>query len=303
MKRALANGIDIAYETFGDRHDPALVLVMGLGTQMLGWPAEFCAQLAAQGFFVVRFDNRDIGESTHLESLPVPDPIRVALRRRRPPYTIEDMATDTLALLDALGLDRVHLMGASMGGFIAQTVAIKAPGRILSLTLMMTSTGSRRHGYTSPKVMATILRRKPAADRSEALDASVAMYKLVGSVGYPADESVVREFSGQSYDRAYDPAGAQRQLAAVAAQPNRTAALRELRMPTLVMHGLSDSLVNVSGGIALARTIPGALFVGFHGMGHDLPPALWPEFITQILSVTRRASGVADARGAEQEVS
>ena len=288
-QRVDANGIEIAYDTFGDPGDAPLVLVMGLGTQRLAWPAEFCAELASQGFFVVRFDNRDIGESTHLDELPSPSPVAVVLRRSKPAYLLDDLAADTLAFIDALGLKDVHLVGASMGGFIAQLVAIRRPELLASLTLIMTSTGSRLVGRTKPSVLAAVLRRKPAADRPGAIEASVDMLRLIHSPAYPFDEPVVREFAGQSYDRAYDPAGAQRQLGAVVSQSDRTRKLARLDVPTLVMHGLHDPLVNVSGGLAVARAIPGARFVGFHGMAHDLPRELWPDFIAEIVSVTRRS--------------
>jgi pimeloyl-ACP methyl ester carboxylesterase len=289
VMRVNANGIDIAYETFGDPAAPPLVLVMGLGTQMLGWPDQFCRDLAAAGFYVVRFDNRDIGQSTHLDGLDVPNVIRVALRRRPPPYRIEDMATDTVAFLDALGLGPVHLVGASMGGFIAQTVALLAPHRVASLTLIMTSTGSRRVGLTRPRVVSAVLRRKPATNRRDAIAASAEMLRLIGSRSYPIEDEYVLDFAGLSYDRGYNPAGSQRQLAAVVAQSDRTRQLAQISVPTLVMHGLHDPLVSVSGGIAIARAIPGARFVGFNGMGHDLPIPLWPQFIAEIAEVTGRA--------------
>jgi pimeloyl-ACP methyl ester carboxylesterase len=281
--------IVIAYETFGRRDDPAVVLVMGLGTQMLGWPDEFCVDLAGRGYYVIRFDNRDIGLSTHLHDAPSPDIRAVALRRRRPAYSLQDMADDTIGLLDALGLSRVHLVGASMGGFIAQLVALGQPQRIISLTLIMTSTGSRRVGQASRALVWAMLRRKPATEREAAIASSVGMYRLLRSAGYPADEEYTAALAAESYDRGYDPTGGNRQLGAVIGQSNRTKALRRLAIPTLVMHGLHDPLVRASGGLALARTIPGARFVGFHGVGHDLPRALWPRFASEIDDLARTA--------------
>ncbi|MGX7678949.1 alpha/beta fold hydrolase [Jatrophihabitans sp. DSM 45814] len=283
-----ANGIVLAYETFGDPSDPPLLLVMGLSTQMLGWPEAFCKQLAAEGFYVIRFDNRDSGLSTHLDDLSVPNPVAVALRRRQPAYTLDDLAADTLGLMDALGLDGVNLVGASMGGFIAQLVALSEPNRIASLTLVMTSTGSRRVGRTAPKVLSSVLRRKPAPDREAAIAASVEMFAMIGSPAYALAEADVAEFAAQSYDRAYDPAGQRRQLAAVMAQSDRTVDLSRIAVPTVVMHGLHDPLVGPSGGIALAKAIPGARFVGFNGMGHDLPAVLWPDFINEIVRISGR---------------
>jgi len=289
VRHVRANGIDIAYETFGDEGNPAMLLVMGLGTQMLGWPDELCERLAGNGFHVIRFDNRDIGLSRHLDGEAVPDIVRVALRRQKPPYGIEDMASDAIALIEVLGLGPAHVVGASMGGFIAQTMALKRPDLLRSLTLIMTSTGSRRVGHPSPRVIATVLRRKPAVGRSAAIAASLAMFRLIGSPAYPMDEESHNELAGRSYDRAYDPAGSGRQLAATVAQADRTRALSTIAVPTLVMHGLSDRLVNASGGLALARIIPGATFIGFHGMGHDFPRALWPDFVREITANALRA--------------
>jgi pimeloyl-ACP methyl ester carboxylesterase len=296
-----ANGITLAYEAFGEHSNPPVLLVMGLGTQMLAWPEEMCRALAAEGYFVIRFDNRDAGLSTHLNELPSPDPLAVVSRRQRPPYQLEDMAADTLALIDALGLGRVHLVGASMGGFISQLVALRSPQQIASLTLIMTSTGSRRVGRASGRVVAAVLRRKPAIDRQQAIDASLGMFRLIRSRGFSFDEDAVREYAGRSYDRGYDPAGGRRQLAAVVAQTNRTRRLRRLRIPTLVMHGLHDPLVGPSGGLALAKAIPGARFIGFHGMGHDLPRELWPDYIAAIVALTRRAAPAAPAPAAPTE--
>ena len=295
VQRVHANGIDIAYETFGDAGAPPLVLVMGLGTQMLAWPDELCEQLAASGLYVVRFDNRDCGLSTHLDHLPVPS-MRDILLRRRPPYLIDDLADDTVGLIDALGLGRVHLVGASMGGFISQLVAVRHPDRLRSLTLMMTSTGSRRVGQAKPHLFRQLVRRRRVTDRHQAMAAAVQTFSLIGSQGYAFDEDYLRDLAGRSYDRAYDPKGYLRQLAAVAAQGNRTRELRRITVPTLVMHGLHDPLVAVSGGLALARTIPRSRLVGFSGMGHDLPRALWPDFVTEITALTRRAAELEASR-------
>lgn len=289
-QRITANGIEIAYDTFGDPADPPLLLVMGLNTQRLAWPEPLCLELAGHGFYVIRFDNRDVGESTHLSDLPTPSPLTVVVRRGQAAYTLDDLATDTIAFMDALGLGRVHLVGASMGGFIAQIVAIRAGDRIASLTLIMTSTGSRLVGRTRPNIIAAVLRRKAASDRPGAVQTSVDMFRMISSRGYEFDEVKVRDFAEQSYDRGYDPEGAQRQLAAVLAQTDRTKDLATITAPTVVLHGLHDPLVAPSGGLAVARAIPGSRFVGFPGMGHDLPEPLWPDFITEILAVARRAS-------------
>jgi len=285
-RRADVGGLELAYETFGSPADPPLVLIMGLATQMIAWPDPFCEQLADSGRYVVRFDNRDTGLSTHLSHLPAPTPARVLLRLAPAPYSIADMAGDTLGLADALGLRTVDVVGASMGGFIAQTLALRAPSRVRTLTLMLTSTGSLRVGRPRAATLWRLLRRAAVEGRDAVEDAAVAIYGVIGSRAALFDEQFVRDVAGRAYDRGLDPAGDARQLAAVLAQPDRTRALRGLSVPTLVIHGLHDPLVSSSGGLALARAIPGARFVGFHGMGHDLPPALWGELTREIVAHT-----------------
>jgi len=285
LGRVAANDIELAYETFGDAGAPPVVLIMGLTMQMIAWPDELCEGLARCGLFVIRFDNRDVGESTHLRNLP---PLRLAdivVRHRPPPYSISDMAGDVVGLIDGLGLGKVHLVGASMGGFIAQTVALEYADRVRTLTLMMTSTGSRRVGQPKPRIYARLLRPTVIADRSAAIAEAIETFRLIGSRGFAFDEQYVREIASRSWDRGYDPAGRRRQLAASASQPNRTAELRRLTVPTLVIHGLHDPMVAPSGGLAIARAIPDSRFVGFSGMGHDLPRALWPEFIREIAAL------------------
>jgi pimeloyl-ACP methyl ester carboxylesterase len=296
IRSVQAGNLEIAYETFGDRSDPAVLLVMGLGTQMLAWPDEFCEGLAAAGRYVVRFDNRDCGLSTHFDALPAPLPGKVLLGRARAPYSIDDMAGDTLALMDALGLDRVDLVGASMGGFIAQAIALRSPQRLRSLTLMMTSTGSRLVGYPHPKVAPQLLKRRSVADRDSAIHTAATIFRTIGSPGYAFDEDYLQNLAGRSYDRAYDPKGYLRQLAACLTQPDRTAGLKALDVPTLVIHGLHDPLVSATGGLALAKVIKGAKFVGFSGMGHDLPRALWPQLTSEVLAIGE-AGRVALATG------
>jgi pimeloyl-ACP methyl ester carboxylesterase len=290
VSRLHSNGIELAYETFGDRTAPPLVLVMGLGTQMIAWPDRLCEQLAAAGRYVVRFDNRDVGLSTHLDDVPPPPVLEVVLRRRRPAYTVQDMADDLFGLLDALGIERAHLVGASMGGFIVQTATLSHPERVLSQTLIMTSTGSRRVGQARPKLAPRLLARRGRIDRDQAIELAVETFGLIGSRGDLFDEAHIRDLAARSFDRSTDRAGYVRQLGAVVAQPNRTQELRSLRVPTLVVHGLHDPLVAVSGGLALARVIRGAKFVGYSGMGHDLPKPLWPSFTREILDITGAAA-------------
>lgn len=285
---AAANGLKIAYETFGSPSNAPVLLVMGLGTQMIAWPDEMCQQIADRGFYVVRFDNRDAGLSTHLDELPTPKRSDLVLRRK-PPYKVSDMAQDAVGLLDALGFETAHVVGASMGGYIAQTIAGLFPDRVRSLTLIMTSTGARTVGYPSPQLVARLIRRISVRNREEAQDLAVQTFRLIGSKGYEFDEARTRDVAGRSYDRSTDRRGYFRQLWAIVAQPNRTKFLRHITVPTLVMHGMNDPLVNVSGGLALAKAIPQAQFIGFAGMGHDLPRALWPRFADEICEVAARA--------------
>jgi pimeloyl-ACP methyl ester carboxylesterase len=210
----------------------------------------------------------------------------VLLPGRRPAYTLDDMSDDLLGLLDGLDLDRVHLVGASMGGFISQTFALAHPDRVRSMTLMMTSTGSRRVGQAKVALAPKLLARRGSMTREEAIDAAVTTFRTIGSRGALFDEAHLRDLAGRSYDRSHDARGYLRQLSAVVAQRNRTRALTELRVPTLVMHGLHDPLVAVSGGLALARLIRGARFVGFSGMGHDLPPSLLDDFSREIEQIS-----------------
>lgn len=282
VQTAAVNGIDIAYESFGDPRDPAMVLVMGLGTQMIAWPDELCHDLAGRGYHVVRFDNRDVGLSTHMSDVAPPKLSEVLLRRSPPPYTIEDMADDAVGLMDALGLQTAHVVGASMGGFIAQTVAIRHRPRVRTLTLIMTSTGARTVGNPKPALFTRLTQRRTAGDRESATSMALETFRIIGSRGYAFDEQYLSGIAGRSYDRAHDPQGYMRQLSAIMSQHDRTDELRRLRIPSLVMHGLDDPLVAVSGGLALARALRHARFVGFEGMGHDLPRELWPEFADHI---------------------
>ena len=290
VARVRANGIDIAYETFGDPADPSLVLVMGLGTQMLAWPDDFCQDLAERGHHVVRFDNRDVGLSTHLDHLPVPSTTDIMLRRPAP-YGVDDMADDVVGLLDALGLRRAHLVGASLGGYVAQAVALRHADRLRSLTLIMTSTGSRWVGRPKPRLLPALLLRRSVTSSDEAVTRLLRTFRLIGSPGYPMDEEHLRDLARRSWERGLDEAGYRRQLAAATGQPDRTVGLSRLSVPTLVLHGLHDPLVDVSGGLAVARAVPRSTFVGFSGMGHDLPRQLRPVFAEHIAALTRRADG------------
>ena len=289
IQRAPCGEVELAYETFGSPADPTLVLVMGLATQMIGWPEDFCRQLASSGFRVVRFDNRDIGLSTHLDRAGAPDlsPLFAGEPIQGAPYALADMADDTVRLLDALGLDRVHLVGASMGGMIAQEVALQHPERLLSLTSIM-STPAPHLGAPTPAAGAALLSPPPNTPQ-EAGERSVAVYRVIGSPGYPLDEEGLQTRGAESFRRANDPAGIVRQLAAIHAGGDRTERLQQLAVPTLVLHGEDDPLVQLEGGVATAKAVPGANLVTFPGMGHDLPQALWPELVGAIIEHARSA--------------
>ena len=282
------SGIEIGYERFGDTDAPPVLLVMGLATQMLGWHEEFCHLLVDRGLQVIRFDNRDVGLSTHLHQAPEPNVLAaMAGDTSSASYTLSTMASDTVGLLDALNIDSAHIVGASMGGMIAQTVAIEHPSRARSLTSIMSTTGDRLVGQATPEALAVLL--APAAgSRQEAVERAVSVFRVIGSPGYELDQEQVRERAGLSYDRANDPVGASRQLLAVLASGDRTARLQSIEVPTLVIHGAEDPLINVSGGKATANSISGSKLVIIEGMGHDLPRPLWPEIATLISDIVHR---------------
>ena len=286
--RGRVGGIELAYETFGARLDPPVLLIMGLGMQMLAWPDDLCRFLAARGLHVIRFDNRDIGLSTHLRDSPRADVI-AAFRgdTTTAAYTLSDMAADTAGLLEALGHESAHVVGASMGGMIAQTLAIEHRERVRSLTSIMSTTGDPRVG-TATQAAAAVLLAPPATSRDGAVGRAVSAGRVIGSPGFPFDEPAIRDRAARAYDRAYDPPGVARQLVAVLASGDRTGRLRRLRMPTLVIHGADDPLVDVSGGRATAAAIPGAELVVLDGMGHDLPRELWPALADRIGGMVER---------------
>ena len=287
---APANGIEIAYQEIGDPGGEPLLLVMGLGMQMLGWHEEFCGMLAERGFRVVRFDNRDIGRSTKIESAGVPSRLDMVLgRRSTAPYLLRDMAADTTGLMDHLEIESAHVVGVSMGGMIAQTLGIESPERVRSLVSMMSTTGNRRVGRPAPKTFGTLM-ASPAHGRDEAIEQAVKTFCVIGSPDYPMDEQHVREVAGASYDRSHSRAGVLRQLHAITASGDRTPALRRLRLPTAVIHGSRDPLINPSGGRATARAIPGAHLRIVEGMGHDLPRPLWPTFVDDIAATAALAT-------------
>ena len=288
-QRVSVGEVELVYETIGDPSRTPLLLVMGLGMQLIHWDAEFCELLAERGFHVIRFDNRDAGRSTQIDA-PVPNIMRLmAGLPTRVPYVLEDMADDAFGLLDELDVERAHVVGTSMGGMIAQTMAIARPERVLSLASMLSTTGDRRVGTPKLRVWTILMRRAPR-DRDAYVEYFVRVFRTIGSPGYPADEARVRELAGATHDRGHHPAGTARQLAAILASPSRTAALRKLDVPAVVVHGEKDPLVPFRAGLATARAIPGAELIRIPEMGHDMPRELWPAFVDAIAKNADRAA-------------
>jgi pimeloyl-ACP methyl ester carboxylesterase len=282
--------VELCYQTFGDPDGDPLLLVMGLGGPMIWWDAELCRQLAGQGFYVVRYDNRDTGRSSRIAARVGRGTLLLAFsgRRVRAPYSMSDLALDALGLMDHLGLESAHVAGVSMGGMIAQTMAIEHPRRVRTLTSIMSTTGKRTVGWQHPSLLPTLLAsRRPG--REAYVQASTATWKLIGSPGYPPAEGAVESRAGDTYDRGVSASGVMRQMLAVLTQPDRGRRLRSLRVPTLVIHGLADKMVHPSGGRATAAAIPGAELLLIDGMGHDMPPALFETFAQAIRRTADRA--------------
>ena len=261
-------GINISYQRLGKSDAPAVLLIMGIAAQSIHWPDSFCNALVDNGLQVIRFDNRDSGLSTHLKDAPSPN-LTAALAGdlSSVSYTLSDMAADAVGLLDFLGIGKAHVVGASMGGQIAQTIAIEHPGRVRSLTSMMSTTGNRQVGQSSPDVLREVFSGPPAVTREEVIQKMVQTLRLVGSAGYPGDENEIAGRAGRAYDRCYDPIGTARQAVATVASGDRTERLRHLKVPTLVIHGLADRMCDISGGQATAEAIPGAELITIEGMG------------------------------------
>lgn len=282
---ARRDSVEIAYEVDDPVDGEPLLLVMGLGLQMLFWPDTFRRLLAERGFRVARFDNRDVGLSTHLDELGTPSALSL-LTRRWSGYRVPDMADDAIAVLDALGWASAHVVGVSLGGMIAQTVAGRHPTRVRSLT-SISSTPAPSVGRPHPRALRALLRR-PAGDREQAARHVVEAFRVIGSPGYPRDEQWLSDAARSSFDRAHDPAGGRRQLAAIMTSGDRRSLLGGVVAPTLVVHGDADPLVRPSGGRATAAAVPGARLVVHRGMGHDLPGELQPSIAADIASVAHR---------------
>lgn len=292
---AISNGMALEYETYGSSADPSVLMVMGFGAQLLAWPRDFCRHLAAAGRHVISFDNRDCGLSARLDGVDARlGEVHIAVAsgdferaRELAPYTLSDMAQDSFALLSALRIDRAHVLGASMGGMIAQTMAIEQPERVLTLTSMMSNTGEPEFGQSTPEALEALL--APPATSREAYIASAETWLLWHSRRYP-ELAETRALAAESYDRGHYPEGTSRQLAAMLASGSRAEGLTRLRVPTLVIHGLDDTLISPSGGRRTAELVPDARLVLIEDMGHDRPRPLWPRICEPILEHTARAA-------------
>ena len=287
--------IDIAYERRGNAADPPVLLIMGVAAQLVHWPEGFLAALVGRGLQVVRFDNRDAGHSTHIDDAPMPNlPAALAGDFSSAAYTLSDMAADAVGLLDALECDAAHIVGASLGGAIGQTIAIEYPARVLSLTSMMSTTGDATVGQAHPETLKSVFSGPPATTRQGHIDRALRAFNIIGSPNYPADPAAIAATAGLAWDRDHDQIAIARQAIASVASGDRTAKLQRLDVPVLVIHGLADTLCDVSGGRATAAAIPGAELVLVDGMGHNLPPGLWDRFADHIAALVQRA----DARRA-----
>jgi pimeloyl-ACP methyl ester carboxylesterase len=264
MSTARNGDVEIYYEEFGDPNAPTLLLVNGLGSQSLNYAAEWCQLFCDEGFHVVKFDNRDVGLSSKLDGTD---------------YALVDMADDAIAVLDAVGVDRAHVMGCSMGGMIVQRLAIDHPDRLLSVTSVMSRTGEPGYGDSSEEALGMLM-APPAASRAEYIDRQVAALHVYGSKPEWLDEDAIRARAAAAYDRCFCPAGVGRQMKAVMRDGSRAEALARLDLPTLVIHGSRDTLIDPSGGRRTAELIPGARYVEIEGMGHDYPPPVWKEWVT-----------------------
>ena len=291
-----ANGIQIEYETFGDKSGRPLLLIIGLGAQMIHWDDNLCKDLAARGHYVIRFDNRDVGLSTKFGETGMPNLPEIfgkLLRgeKVKPPYTLDDMADDAVALLDTLNIPKAHICGMSMGGMIAQTIAIRHPERVLSLISIYSTTGNPQVPQAKPEIIG-LLTTPPPGERQAYIEHMLVVFKTISGPGFPPDEAWTRKIMGETYDRSFYPEGMARQLVAILTHGNRAPALSSVKVPTLVIHGTSDPLVSVEGGKDTARAIPGAELMLIEGMGHDLPHGgAWPRIVEAIAKHTQKAKG------------
>lgn len=290
-----ANGIGIEVEDSGEAGRPAVLLVMGLGLQLVSWPPQMVQALQAAGFRVIRFDNRDVGLSQHFDHLGIPNLLWESMKHRvglpvRAPYSLHDMAADAFGVLDALGVQRAHVVGVSMGGMVAQRMALAAPQRLLSLASVMSSSGARWLPGPKAHVLRALMSRPRDSSEAAIVDHFVQLFQVIGSPAYPADPAVLRERITQTVRRSFHPAGTARQLAAVAADTRRAGELSSIRVPTLVVHGKADPLVPFACGVDTARRIPTARMVAMEGMGHDLPSGVVAHLLQALVPHMQLAS-------------
>lgn len=295
-----ANNIDIEVETFGDKANPSIIFVMGFGAQLINWPVEMMEGLAERGFHVIRFDNRDVGLSQKFPELGTPDAGAVmgkVLAGETPdvPYTLNDMAADAVGVLDALGIDKAHIVGGSMGGMIVQVAAAGWPDRFHSMTSIFSSTGNQELPQATEEAMTALLSRPENEERDTVVAHSMKVRKVIGSPGYPTPDDEAREKAGETFDRSYYPEGTTRQYAAIIADGDRRERCKTISCPVLVLHGTDDPLVRIEGGRDTAASIPGARMVEIDGWGHDLPTALVPQLVDEISSHCSAAQGTAQA--------
>ncbi|MEY2473269.1 MAG: hypothetical protein QOK28_2598 [Actinomycetota bacterium] len=287
--RAAVNGIELEYEVFGDDDGVPLLLVTGISVQMIWWWDEFVAKLVDRGYRVIRHDNRDSGLSTHMHEVDLGAAMNAAFADGTAPYTLSDLANDSVGLLDHLGIERAHIVGQSMGGMIVQTIALEHPERVLSMCSIGSTTGDLEVGQPDPSKLGDIMTGgAPPVDAEESADRYVRTWTALAGANYPCDVARTREIGLRAFARDSDPVGVLRQMAAIRASGDRTPRLAGIRVPSLVIHGTDDPLVTVSGGYATAKAIPDAQLHIVEGMGHDIPPALWDEFVDLIhLNATR----------------
>ena len=295
MSRVTANGIQIEYETFGNPSGRPLLLIIGLGGQMIQWDDDLCKDLAQRGHYVIRFDNRDVGLSTKFDEAGVPNLNETFGKimqgeKIKPPYTLDDMADDAVGLLDALGIRKAHICGMSMGGMIAQTIVIRHLSRVLSLISIYSTTGNPEVPQPKPEVIGMLI-APPPSEREANIEHMLGVFKTIAGPGFPFDEEWTRNIMAKSFDRCFYPQGRVRQLVAILTQVNRVPALASVKAPTLVVHGTGDPLASVEGGKDTAKAIPGAQLMLIEGMGHDLPHGgAWPRIVEAIAAHTLKAT-------------
>ncbi|HEX4755439.1 MAG TPA: alpha/beta hydrolase [Candidatus Dormibacteraeota bacterium] len=289
MPRASVNGVELEYDSFGEPASTPLLLLMGLSYQMIEWDDAVCQTIADRGFWVTRFDNRDVGLSSKLDQLGIPDLLGAMAGTAAPPYTLDDMAGDAVGLLDVLGISAAHVVGVSMGGMIAQLIAINHPERVLSLTSMMSTVGGPNVVQAQPDVIAALL-VPPGPTHQERVEHSLAVRRLINGAGVPFDEERARRKAERAVDRSFHPDGGLRQIVAILAAPDRAPALSRLTIPTLVVHGEEDPLVPPDNGRQTAAALPNARLIMIADMGHYLPERVWPDVVDAIVALAGSAA-------------